>query len=1248
MPSPRPYRIAVISQEADRPVLLRSALESHPLGGCIQLAAVRLGHGEVPDLEPILKDADAILLSHILLDASARAVEEALDRHAPPDAAVVALGCLGPVLARTRLGDFTLRGPGGALDTGALAAILPPGSNFRDDLTAAFQSLLQAPADFLDAIRPALPDLRSYIEAWIYWTNPSGKNLRGLLFMLAHRYGGCDLGGLYEAPERFPSSGVFDPVRGLVPEAEPIPPRHRSRPVVGLLLARGPLITGSFAMATAMMEKLESEGLTVRAVFSESLDFREAVERHLDPLQADALVNLSGFPLVGGHNRCRPAESRTFLAERDMLYFVPPALMLQSEAEWSRNPLGLDPMEVAMQISVHELEGGIEPIPVYGMANADGAVRSLIFDRASRFARRVARWIALRRKPNRDKRVFLSIFAFPPGKGAVGTAAYLDVFRSAHRILLRLEREGYSVEVPETPEDLLRLVVRGADPRAPLHSAELAAGARLTLQDYERAGEPCERIARMWGPPPGSLNTDGRDFIIPGVRLGNVFLGVQPSFGFEGDPMRLLFERGATPHHGFHAYYRYASTEFRADAIIHLGTHGAMEFMPGKQAGLSGECWPDLLIDEVPHLYLYAINNPSEGTIAKRRGYGVTIAHLTPPCEEAGLYQSLASLRSLIAEYRAAPDEPRRLHVAAAIDAALVESRFEEIPPLPPEPAPRDEAVARLGAALTEIETRRIPVGLHTIGRTPAPAECIEILAALACGPDRRTSLARLLIEARGQSLEDLDQRARTREARAVEDLAEIRRLVRAGTAELVERDREHAMDAILSADPRMDPDDVLRVLGELLSVLGKLKAGDEITPLIRGLEGRYIPPGPGGDPSRMPDVLPAGRNLHALDPGSVPSPAALLAAEAAVAALLDKHRRESGRWPTHLGFVLWGLDNIKTQGEAIAQALLLLGVRPRRNSIGRVTELDVIPLDELQRPRVDVTLTTSGIFRDIFALQIALLDRAVRMVAALPEPHEWNPVRARAERLITEGFDEHAARSRVFSNAPGAYGTYIDHMVNLSRWENRSDLALSFVRRKSFRFDGTAEPQNSPDLLLALAKDFDATVQNLDSAEVSLTDVDHYFEYLGGLTALAEHASGRRPRSHVLDATTGGLRVRTLEETVRLETRSKLLNPKWREGLLAHGYEGVEEIRKRLEYTFGWSATAEAVPGWIYGEFHRAYVLNDDVRSRMEESNPHAYQGVLDRLTESATRGFWRPTDEEWEALQALREGHEDLLEGV
>jgi magnesium chelatase subunit H len=387
---------------------------------------------------------------------------------------------------------------------------------------------------------------------------------------------------------------------------------------------------------------------------------------------------------------------------------------------------------------------------------------------------------------------------------------------------------------------------------------------------------------------------------------------------------------------------------------------------------------------------------------------------------------------------------------------------------------------------------------------------------------------------------------------------------------------------------------------------------------------------------------------LHALDPGSVPSDAALIAAQASVDALLERHLLDHGRNPKSIGLVLWGLDNIKTQGEGIAQALLLLGVRPRKNSIGRVPELEVLSLDVLKRPRVDVTITTSGIFRDIFGLQLKLLDRAVRLVADLDESEEQNPIRARVAALKATGFDDHTAKSRVFSNAPGAYGTYIDHMVNLSKWEHRSDLALSYSRRKSFRFDGTDDVDHRPDLLLELAKHLDATVQNLDSAEVSLTDVDHYFEYLGGLTALAEHASGKRPPALLLDATSGSLRVRSLEESVRLETRTKLLNPKWREGLLAHGYEGVEEIRKRLEYTFGWSATAEAVPGWIYQEFQRAYLEDKATRDRLQSMNPLAYQGVLERLTESATRGFWSPTESEWRLLQDLREQHEDALEGV
>lgn len=1237
------YRITFLSQEADRPDAVRAAVAAAPLPDGVDVVVTGHPTSALGESEADVAAADVIVVSHILVEEIANAVQRLLDR-ARPDAQIVVLNSLWPVMQRTRLGDLRFAdGPA------ALAAFMPTPPTAGGDFTAAFRELVRNAGSMLDRIPPRAVGIRTLLEAYVVWANPTPSNLRELVIRLVDRFGptpGAWVDAIDEL-ETLPRCGLYHPCCGIVTDVDDLPSDDAPMGTVGLLLMRGAIVSGSTTSADAMIARLTARGFRVIPAFAESFDFREPVERWMN--DACAIVSMTGFPLIGGHNGCEPSAASDFLQARGVPYLASCALMVQSRTAWEHSGLGLSPIEVAMQPSVFELEGAIEPVVVHTLAGGDSGTKELLDDRADRLADRLLGWRRLQTLDNADKKILLTLFAFPPGKGAVGTAAYLDVFRSAWNLLERLRDEGYDVELPDSPETLLERVVEGDDKYAPVTSAGIAVGDRVDLATYERVAPDHRRVEKMWGPAPGKLNSDGRDLVVHGVRLGNVFVGVQPSFGFEGDPMRLLFERGATPHHGFLAYYRWAEEVFGAHAMIHLGTHGALEFMPGKQTGLSSACWPDILAGRTPNLYLYSVNNPSEGTIAKRRGNALTIGHLTPPADRAGLYRELETLKGLVDQYRSDDDPIRRAQTIEALRDLVADAHFDADLPDPADTADddsRDRWVGALTVALSEIASRRIPIGLHVIGRTPTREETVEVLTALASGDDSSSLLA-LMLRASGHDLADVERGARARDPDAHALLESHEARVESVMTAMVDGGMEAAVDAVTSQAPSLTRTETAAILAAADHARSALGSGDEITPLMRALSGRYVPPGPGGDPARHPGVLPVGRNLHALDPASVPTPVAWRRGAAAAELLIERHVQRTGAPPRHVGLVLWGLDNIKTHGEGIAQALHLLGTCIVPNSIGRMTRVEVVPLEELGRPRVDVTITGSGIFRDIFGLHMEMLDQAVRAVAERDEPDHLNPIKARSRALVAAGFTPDEAATRVFSNAPGAYGTHIDHLVALSRWNDREELADSFARRKGFAY-GRGAGDSAPQLLRALAKDIDVTAQNLDSSEVSLTDVDHYFEYLGGMTALVESESGQRPPAIVLDATSGRLRVRDLDETVRLESRARLLNPKWFEGLLAHGYEGVEEIRKRLDYTFGFSATCEATDDWVYRETHRTYLQDEDVRRRMQTANVHAFAQLVGRLSEAGERGFWSPTEEERSLLEALSDAAEDAIEGI
>jgi magnesium chelatase subunit H len=564
----------------------------------------------------------------------------------------------------------------------------------------------------------------------------------------------------------------------------------------------------------------------------------------------------------------------------------------------------------------------------------------------------------------------------------------------------------------------------------------------------------------------------------------------------------------------------------------------------------------------------------------------------------------------------------------------------------------RDADVMRLYEQLVEIEQRLIPTGLHVFGRPSELKEKADLLRMVASfdRPEHGTrALPRLVAEALG--IDDYD--ALLQEATA----SETKDLIDSIVFEAVEQFcQEGAKSAVewLNSRANVDRQQSLPVFLLLENIAEQLDSNNEIESLLSSLRGEYITPGPGADIVQNPNVLPTGRNTHAVNPYSVPSQMAFARAERTADALLRRHFEERGRYPRALALVLWGLDNIKTQGEGVAQALHLLGVRPVRDALNRATEIEIIPLEDLKRPRMDVVMTVSGIFRDLFAPTMALLDKAVRRVAALDEPFEMNYVRRNvAEKIDLDGGEFDDAVARVFSNAPGNYGTNVNFMVMQSEWETGDTLGDLFVTRKCFAYTRdskgqTIEGREARDLMDHALSRVEATYQNIDSFEVGITDVDHYFEYLGGISQAVEKRAQARPAIYLSDSLSPQTKIRSLEETILLETRAKTLNPKWYEGMLQHGFRGVAEIENHVANTFGWSATADAVDPWIYTDVARTFLLDSTMFDRLQELNPHSVRSLINRLLEAHDRGFWNPDEEVLEKLRDLIADAETQRDGV
>ncbi|MEM7056019.1 MAG: magnesium chelatase subunit H [Pseudomonadota bacterium] len=1120
-----------------------------------------------------IAQADIIIATMLFLDDHIQAILPDLQARAPHCDAIVGCMAAGEVIKLTRLGRFQM----GAKQSGAMALLKRlRGSGKKKVSSGAHQMrMLKRIPKILRFIPGTAQDVRAYFLTMQYWMAGSDDNVAAMIRFLIDRYASGPreyLRGEFKvpAPAEYPEVGLYHPDlpgRRVTDQLDDLPGRRGPgrHGTVGLLLMRAYVLAGDTAHYDGVIWALEARGLKVVPIFAAGLDARPAIDAFLkdkDRPCVDALLSLTGFSLVGGPAYNDTAAAEQALADLDVPYVAAHALEFQTLEEWRCGARGLSPVEATMMVAIPEIDGATGPMVYGGRTTGDRAMQS-DGERAGSLADRIAKLVALRRTKPSDRNVAVVLYGFPPNAGAVGTAAHLAVFESLHNTLTAMAAEGYDVEVPDTIDALRDAILCG---NAEDHGQQANVAAAIPADDIVARDPYLAEIEAQWGVAPGKHQTNGRDVFVLGRQFGKVFIGVQPAFGYEGDPMRLLFEKGFAPTHAFSAFYRYLREDFGADVALHFGMHGAMEFMPGKQCGLGPECWPDRLIGDLPNVYLYAMNNPSEGALAKRRGAATIITHLTPPVAKAGLYKGLAELKASLERWRTQePGAPDRADLAELIREQAAEVDL---------PVTDGHAgVDALWKDLIEYEYSLIPYGLHVVGQPPSQDAQQDLLACMA-------------------------------EALPDNDLSEA--------AQHLEED--HETPAILHA-----------------------------------LGGGFIRPVPGADLIRAPQALPTGRNLHAFDPFRMPSAFALEDGAKQAERLLERHLAEGNTLPRSIALVLWGADNLKTEGGPIAQAMALMGARPRFDSYGRLCGAELIPLEELKRPRIDVVMTLSGIFRDLLPLQTRMLAEAAWLAATADEPEHLNSVRANSiAHAEDQDIDFDTAALRVFSNADGAYGSNVNQMIDAGVWDDEDELADTFQKRKCFAYGRDGDPAAQPALMNAILSEVDLAYQNLESVELGVTTIDHYFDTLGGISRAVRRAKSQDVPVYISDQTRGDGKVRMLSEQVALETRTRALNPKWYEGMLNHGHEGVRQIEAHVTNSVGWSATTGQVDPWVYQRLTETYLLDPEMRRRLSDLNPQASARLANRLIEAQERAYWTPDDETLAALRQAGDELEDRLEGI
>ncbi len=925
-----------------------------------------------------------------------------------------------------------------------------------------------------------------------------------------------------------------------------------------------------------------------------------------------------------------------------------------TEEQWREGLNGLSARDIAMNVALPEVDGRLltRAISFKGEAYWDEATQCRISayrtlgDRVSFVASLAANWARLSRIPAAEKRVAIILANYPNRDGRLANGVGLDTPASAITVLNALAEAGYSVaNAPASASTLMDTIRKGPTNWLP-DRAERQGGERLSLDAYLAAYsdlpfETKSAIEDRWGKPEDDpfLAPDG--FALSIHRFGNTIIGLQPARGYNIDPEATYHAPDLVPPHHYLAFYFWLRHEFGTHAIIHLGKHGNLEWLPGKALALSEACLPEAVLGPLPHLYPFIVNDPGEGSQAKRRTQAVIIDHLTPPMTRAETYGPLRQLETLVDEYYEASglDRRRVTVLRDEILALMSTTRLDEDAAIDAADPP-DERLRKIDAWLCTLKEAQIRDGLHIFGTAPEGRQRTDLLAALARIPrgegDENASILRALAGDFALGFDPLDcEMSAPWEGPRPEALENVTGDTWRSTGDTVER-LELLAAALIGGHPPGNWPHVKAVLAEIETRLRPAVTASgaaEIVGLLTGLDGGFVPPGPSGAPTRgRPDTLPTGRNFFSVDSRALPTRTAWKLGWKSASLLIDRYLQDHGDWPRAMAITAWGTSNMRTGGDDIAQALALMGVRPRwEEASGRVTGFEILPLTTLGRPRIDVTLRVSGFFRDAFPAQIDLIDSAARAVMALDEPEAENPAAGRfrheAEALGGDADAALRAGSRVFGSKPGAYGAGLQALIDERIWSDRADLAESYLTWGSYAYgagqEGRAEGEGFRTRLSAI----DAVIQNQDNREHDLLDSDDYYQFEGGLAAAVAEAAGRDPAIYHTDHSRPETpAIRTLREEIARVMRSRVVNPKWIDGMKRHGYKGAFELAATVDYLFAFAATTGAVAQHHFELVLDAYLSDPDTRSFLQTHNPDALTDIAARLTEAIDRGLWTP----------------------
>lgn len=1077
-------------------------------------------------------------------------------------------------------------------------------------------------------------DIGAWFEVTRFWGINGVENIRRMLLFFGKKY--CKLRRLPDPlpPLKEPSPAIRHPhMENLYTDLSEYLKDYGydpEKPTAVLVYYDGMHYENCIVPTTALIDRLEPE-FNVVPISCDGMKNIHAI-RSLGFLDGkfigDVLVHIVWFRLNGGPIGGRAELTYELYKEIDVPVYHPVTVFTDTVQRWETENKGLNPSDYLANIVLPECDGAIEPMLLCGGdATEDPTCRSIVSidDRVERYAERIKRAHAFSQKANRDKRVCLILYNYPPGEHNLGNAAYLDSFASIRNVLLRMKEEGYTVG--DVPEDLSKVFLENNIVNSPRWTSRTE-GISILPEEYEELLAPYpalrQEIDNYWGPFPGPINSDGTGVRLPVVRFGNILVALQPSRGFHEETDKSYHDKNLPPHHQYAAFYTWLQRE--TDAIVHVGTHGTLEFLRGKEMTPSSGDDMDILLGDLPHFYLYQTGNPSEAMIAKRRAMATLISYSTPAADSAGLYGEYLAMRDLFAEREEADKlgPQRAADIEKTIRQKAEEQGWEDL----------EGDLEQIEQRLTTLSRAMIPVGLHTFGVPMDPEEQVRFLAqCLRLDRGDVLSLNRILAEKDGHSYDDL---------LAKESLL------------LEEYDRK-AKDEIRSwLEDGAEDESTAPQRAFALSIADNIRTDPELDGLLHALEGKWAGAGLSADAVRNPELLPSGRNLYQFDPLVLPTETAIERGRKIARNTLELYREENGTYPKSVGVVLWGFETAKTCGETVGQVLEYLGVKVATSPGSWFPQVSVIPREEMDHPRIDVMVEICGFFRDMFPNLIGLIDDAVRAVRK--EPDEDNAVREGSlhvrNALLKEGVpDEEAdilSDLRIFGPAESEYGTSLTTMIETTAWEKETELGEAFTRDMSYAYGKDFHGQVHTAVNNTLLSQVEMISQVQDTYEYEVTDLDHYYEFFGGFSSAVLEARGERPKMLATNTSTETIRTEDVAAAISRGSATRTLNPKWIDAMLEHEYHGAQHIADRVQYLVGLEATTGSVDQSVWEATANTFLFDPEMLQRLRENNRYAADEIAQRMYESNRRGYWNATEEELQKLLDILKDSEELLEGA